>query len=213
MFDVAEQVNSDGCLALYKTIVHSFGPGLPGIVPACCRHVIVNDLGQLTVTAGDAELLAETVKLMVRVVKHEDLRVPDGIDALEVSLKCECVCCKKECLLYAAGLPQTVQAYTRIGAGEHLMAFLHTAESDYKFPVGYHVSLKDRTDVLIDERVFKWQAAQIMNRMSICDVPTETDEKDINLKRRQSMEALLTCEGAQSKRLKIAKTDDGSAFI
>ena len=213
LFDVAEQINSDGCLALYKTIVHSFGPGLPGIVPACCRHVIVNDLGQLTVTAGDAELLAETVKLMVRVVKHEDLKVPDGIDALEVSLKCECVCCKKECLLYAAGVPQTVQAYLRIAAGEHLMAFLHTAESDYKFPVGYHVSLKDRTDVAIDERVFKWQAAQVMNRLSICDVPTETDEKEINLKRRQSMEALLTCERAQSKRLKIAKTDDGSAFI
>ena len=213
LFDVAEQINSDGCLALYKTIVHSFGPGLPGIVPACCRHVIVNDLGQLTVTAGDAELLAETVKLMVRVVKHEDLKVPDGIDALEVSLKCECVCCKKECLLYAAGVPQTVQAYLRIAAGEHLMAFLHTAESDYKFPVGYHVSLKDRTDVAIDERVFKWQAAQVMNRLSICDVPTETDEKEINLKRRQSMEALLTRERSQSKRLKIVKTDDGSAFI
>ena len=150
---------------------------------------------------------------MVQVVELLDLQVLDGTDGLEVCLKCECVCCKKECLLYAAGVPQTVQAYLRIAAGEHLMAFLHTAESDYKFPVGYHVSLKDRTDVAIDERVFKWQAAQVMNRMSICDVPTETDEKEINLKRRQSMEALLTRERSQSKRLKIAKTDDGSAFI
>ena len=106
-----------------------------------------------------------------------------------------------------------MQAYLRIAAGERLMGFLHTAEPDYKFPVGYHASLKDRTDVAIDERVFKWQAAQVMNRMSICDVPTETDEKEIDLKRRQSMEALLTRERSQSKRLKIAKTDDGSAFI
>ena len=51
----------------------------------------VNDLGQLTLKAGDAERLVETVKLMVRVVEQGDLKVPEGIDGLEVTLKCECV--------------------------------------------------------------------------------------------------------------------------
>ena len=46
LFDVAEQVNSDGCLAAYKAIVHDVVQGLPAIAPACCRHVTVNDLGQ-----------------------------------------------------------------------------------------------------------------------------------------------------------------------
>ena len=87
-----------------------------------CRHVTVNDLGQLTVKAGDTERLVETAKLMVRVVQPSDLKVLDCIDGLEVCLKCECVCCKNQCLLYAAGLPQTVQVYTQILAGEHLMA-------------------------------------------------------------------------------------------
>ena len=212
LFDVAEQVNSDGCLALYKTIVHSFGPGLPGIVPACCRHVIVNDLGQLTLTAGDAELRAETVKLMVRVVKHEDLKVPDGIDALEVSLRCECVCCKKECLLYMAGRPQTVQAYLRIAAGEHLMAFLHTAESDFKFPVGYHVSLKDESDVAMQECVFKWQAAQVVNSIANRSKCTETDERESKVKRRQSIECLMRSVRPEPKRQRVTMTGDSSAF-
>ena len=210
LFDVAEQVNKDGCLAVYKTIVHDWTPGLPGVAPACCQHVIVNHLGQLTVTAGEAERIVETVKLMVRVVKQEDLKVPDGIDGLEVGLKCECVCCKKECLLYAAGLPRNVQVYTRIAAGEHLMAFLHTVEPDYKFPVGYHVSLKSRTDVAMDERVFKWQAAQVMSSISNSGMPKNTDEREMKVKRRKSVEALLACVRSQSKRLKTAMTDNGT---
>ena len=213
LFDVVEQVNSDGCLTLYKTIVHDFGPGLPGIVPACCRHVIVNDLGQLSLKAGDAERLVETVKLMVRVVKQEDLRIPDGIDGIEVRLRCACVCCKKECVLYAAGLPQTVQAYVRMATGEYLMAFVHTTAHADMFPLGYHVSLKDRTDVAIDERVFKWQAAQVIDSMPCGDMPTETNEKELKLKRTQSMEVLLKREQCQSKRLKLAKTDDGCNFF
>ena len=87
LFDVAEQVNSDGCLAAYKAIVHDVVQGLPAIAPACCRHVTVNDLGQLIVKACDTERLVETVKLMVRVVEPLDLKVMDGTDGLEVCLK------------------------------------------------------------------------------------------------------------------------------
>ena len=214
LFDVAEQVNSDGCLAIYKTIVHDFGQGLPAIAPACCRHVSVNDLGQLILKAGAAERLVDTAKLMVRVVEQEDLRVLDGIDGVEVSLKCECVCCQEHCTLYAAGLPATVKAYIRIAAGEHLMAFVNMTEPDYKFPVGYHVSLKCRTDVDVDVRVFKWQAAQVIRSMSNSSMPTDADEKELKLKRRNFMESLLTNQFArsESKRLRLVKTDDGSAF-
>ena len=214
LFDVAEQVNSDGCLAIYKTIVHDFGQGLPAIAPACCRHVSVNDLGQLILKAGAAERLVDTAKLMVRVVEQEDLRVLDGIDGVEVSLKCECVCCKEQCTLYAAGLPATVNAYIRIAAGEHLMAFVHMTEPDYKFPVGYHVSLKSRTDVDEDARVFKWQAAQVIGSISNSSSSMDTDENEVKLKRTSFMESLLTNPfvRSKSKRLRLLKTDDGSAF-
>ena len=215
LFDVVEQVNGEGCLSIYKSIVHHFGPGLPGTLPACCRHVTVNDLGQLTLKSGDAERLAETVKLMVRVVEKGDLKVSDGIDGIEVCLKCECICCKKECKLVAAGHPSTVQSYTRIGAGEHLMAFVQTTESDeaYKFPVGYYSSLKDRADVDMDKCVHKWQANQVIDSMAIGDVPTETDEKAVQQKRTQSMDALLKLERSAPKRLKMQRTDDGKIFF
>ena len=91
------------------------------------------------------------------------------------------------------------------------MAFLHTTEPDYKFPVGYHVSLKSRTDVAMDARVFKWQAAQVISSMSNSSMPTETDEKELKLKRAKSMESLLTRARSESKRLRLVKTDDGSA--
>ena len=212
LFDVAEQVNSDGCLAAYKAIVHDVVQGLPAIAPACCRHVTVNDLGQLIVKACDTERLVETVKLMVRVVEPLDLKVMDGTDGLEVCLKCECVCCKNQCLLYAAGLPQTVQVYTQIPAGEHLMAFVHTTEPVYKFPLGYHLRLKSHADVAMNVRVFKWQADQVISSMSKSRIPTETHDRDLKMKRAKSLESLFASKRSESKRLRLAMTDDGSAF-
>ena len=212
LFDVAEQVNSDGCLAAYKAIVHDVVQGLPAIAPACCRHVTVNDLGQLIVKAGDTERLVETVKLMVRVVEPLDLKVTDGTDGLEVCLKCECVCCKNQCLLYAAGLPQTVQVYTQILAGEHLMAFVHATEPGYKFPLGYHLQLKSPVDVAMNVRVFKWQADQVISSMSKSRMPTETHERDLKMKRTESLESRLESKRSESKRLRLAMIDDGGAF-
>ena len=60
----------------------------------------------------------ETVKLMMRVVEDPALQIPDGIDGLEVTLRCSCVVCNQECMLYAAGLPKTVQVYTRMSVDE-----------------------------------------------------------------------------------------------
>ena len=120
LFDVGEQVTSDGCLAIYKEIKHEFGEGSPGIVPACCRQVTVNELGQLAVKNDKAERSVETVKLMLRVIEDPALQVPDDIDGLEVTLRCSCVVCNQECMLYAAGLPKTVQVYTRMSVDEYV---------------------------------------------------------------------------------------------
>ena len=94
------------------------------------------------------------------------------------------------------------------------MAFVHMTEPDYKFPVGYHVSLKSRTDVDVDARVFKFQAGQVIASISNSSMPTDDDEKELKLKRTKSMESLLTnaCARPESKRLRLVKTDDGSAF-
>ena len=94
------------------------------------------------------------------------------------------------------------------------MAFVHMAEPDHKFPVGYHVSLKGQTDVEVDVRVFKWQAAQVIGSISNSSMPMDTDEKELKLKRTKFMESLLTNPFARpkSKRLRLVKTDDGSAF-
>jgi len=143
LFDMAEQVTSKGCLAIYREIKHGFREGSPGIVPACCRHVTVNDLGQLAVKNDNAERSVETLELMMRVMENPFLQVPDGIDVLEVNLRCSCVVCNQECMLYAAGLPKTVQVYTCTSVDEYVSAFVQTIEPDFKISGG--ISLVSQT--------------------------------------------------------------------
>ena len=92
------------------------------------------------------------------------------------------------------------------------MAFLHTAEPDYKFPLGYHVLLSSRTDVAMYVRVFKSQVARVISSMSNSRMPTETHERDLKMKRIKSVESLLKSKRSESKRMRLAKTDDGIAF-
>ena len=84
------------------------------------------------------------------------------------------------------------------------MAFVHTAEPDCKFPLGYHVLLRSQTDVATHVRVFKSQVAQVISGMSSSRMPTETDERELKMKRTKAMETLLTCARSESKRLRRA---------
>ena len=64
----------------------------------------------------------------------------------------------------------------------------------------------------MDGRVFKWQASQVMRSLSLASLPSDMDEKEIQLKRTKSIESLLTDTKPQAKRLRLANTDDGSRF-
>ena len=92
-----------------------------------------------------AERSVDTVKLMMRVLDDLVLQIPDGIDGLEVALRCGCVVCKQECMLFASGLPKIVQVNTRMSVDEYVTAFVQTMEPDHKFPVGSHLSHKTQT--------------------------------------------------------------------
>ena len=93
-----------------------------------------------------------------------------------------------------------------------MIAFVQTTEPDYKFPVGYHVSLKRRTDVAMDARVFKWQAAQVISSMSNSRMLTETNEAELKLKRCHDMGALLTGAQSETKRLRLVRSDAGGVL-
>ena len=92
------------------------------------------------------------------------------------------------------------------------MAFVHTTESVYKFPLGYHLRLKSHADVAMNVRVFKWQADQVISSMSKSRIPTETHDRDLKMKRAKSLESLFASKRSESKRLRLAMTDDGCAF-
>ena len=88
--------------------------------------------------------------------------------------------------------------------------FVQTMEPDFKFPVGYHLSHKQRTDVPMDIRVFKWQAGQYLLSLSHVLTNEESDEKEVKLKRTKKIETLMTEVRSEAKRLRLTKTDDGS---
>ena len=113
-------------------------------------------------------------------------------------------------MLHAAGLPKTVQVYTRMSVDEYVTAFVQTMEPHHKFPVGYHLSHKKRTDVPMDIRVFKWQAGQELLSLSHVLTNEESDEKEVKLKRTKKIETLMTEVRSEAKRPRLAKTADGS---
>ena len=92
------------------------------------------------------------------------------------------------------------------------MAFVHATEPGYKFPLGYHLQLKSPVDVAMNVRVFKWQADQVISSMSKSRMPTETHERDLKMKRIESLESRLESKRSESKRLRLAMIDDGGAF-
>ena len=92
------------------------------------------------------------------------------------------------------------------------MAFVHATEPGYKFPLGYHLRLKSHADVAMNVRVFKWQADQVISSMSKSRMRTETHERDLKMKRTQSLEFLLKSKRSESKRPRLAMIDNGGAF-
>ena len=95
---------------------------------------------------------------------------------------------------------------------QYVAAFVQTMDTDLKFPVGYHVPLKSRSDVAMDARVHKFQANQVILSLSVASTPSAMDDKEMKLKRTKSIETLLTGARSEVKRLRLVKTDDGTSF-
>ena len=78
--------------------------------------------------------------------------------------------------------------------------------------MGYHLQLKSPVDVAMNVRVFKWQADQVISSMSKSRMVRETHERDLKMKRIESLESRLESKRSESKRLRLAMIDDGGAF-
>ena len=209
LFDITPQVTAEGCLAVYRETSHALFDGSPGVVPACCQNVMVNSLGQLIVKHKSATQAVETAKMMVCLIEDPVLEVLENIDGIRVTLKCKCLVCESPCTLFAAGLPKSVQDYTRMSLNVHFVAFVQSVEPDGGIPIGYHVELKDPQTQPFELRVFKYQAAQFLLTLAK-STAAPTGEADHSAKRTKALEDLMADVRPDVKRLRLTKTMDGN---
>ena len=209
LFDITPQVTAEGCLAVYRETSHALFDGSPGVVPACCKNVMVNSLGQLIVYQKSATQAVESAKKLVCLIEDPELEVLDNIDGIKVTLKCKCLVCESPCTLFAAGLPKSVQDYTRMSMNVHFLAFVQSVEPDGGIPIGYHVELKDPKTLPFELQVFKYQAAQFLLTLAKFTA-APTGEADNSGQRTKALEDLMADVRPDVKRLKLTKTMDGN---
>ena len=147
--------------------------------------------------------------MLVSLIEAPDLEVLDHIDGLTVTLKCKCLVCDSPCTLFAAGLPKSVQDYTRMSVGLHFLAFVQSVEPDGGIPIGYHVELKDPKTLAFELRVFKYQVAQFLLTLAKF-AAAPTGEAENSGKRTKALEDLMADVRPDVKRLRLTKTMDGN---
>ena len=209
LFDITPQATAEGCLAVYRETSHALFDGSPGVVPACCQNVTVNSLGQLIVHQNFLTPAVESAKMLVCLIEAPELEVLDNIDGIKVTLKCKCLVCESPCTLFAAGLPKSVQDYTRMSMNVHFLAFVQSVEPDGGIPIGYHVELKDPKTLPFELRVFKYQAAQFLLTLAKFTA-APTGEADNSGQRTKALEDLMADVRPDVKRLRLTKTMDGN---
>ena len=205
LFDITPQVTDEGCLAVYRATSHSLFDSSPGVVPACCQNVKVNNFGQLIISQKSSTQTVESAKMLFCLIDDPQLDVLDNIDGIKVTLPCKCLVCESPCTLFAAGVPQSVQHFTRMCSDMHFFAFVQSVESDGCIPIGYHVELKDPKTLHFELRVFKYQAAQFLLTLA-----APTGEAETSGKRTKALENLMADVRPDVKRLRLSKTMDGN---
>ena len=208
VFDVTSQVTADGCLALYKSLTDDSCEGTPGLAPACCKNVALNDLGQLTVQHKSAIKIVDRVKLMAVSVAKPSVEILQEIDGIKVTLECKCVACDAECKMVAAGVPSTVQDFMSMSKNSIFAAFAQTLDSDGNFQVANHVEFDaDQSDMQV--KVFRYEVEQFKEKIIRVAATSKDISEDMGAKRTLEVETLMSAT-LTPRRLKLQKTSDGN---
>ena len=114
VFDISPQVTEDGVAGAFKALASDVFFGTPGIVPACCQSVRMNEHDQLQVHVADKVHTVDSVHLFCQVLQKPQVKVMQDMDGIEIEMPCACSICGAHIKLVAAGVPTSVQEFMMV---------------------------------------------------------------------------------------------------
>ena len=102
-------VSDDGATGLYQGTGLDIAYAGDGLVPACCKHLARDALGQLTITVAGGQSRTIDQAVVVMVLQDSRIEVMKDIDGIAVELVGQCAVCDGQIKLLQEGAPSTVK--------------------------------------------------------------------------------------------------------
>ena len=202
LFDISAQVTEDGACGAFKALTEDVFFGNPGIVPACCKNIQMNEHAQLQVHVDDKALTVDSVHILCQVRAKPNVKVMQEIDGLEIHVPCVCSVCGAHMTLVAAGVAMSVQDIMMAQQKTWLSVLCQRRWANGMFLVAQFTEEKQAKKLEMLQKVFKFESKQVLSKVSAGTWMPETKGKTDDIEN-------LLAQQRPPKRLKISKTQEG----
>ena len=203
VFDISPQVTEEGAAGAFKSLDADVFFACPGIVPACCQSIQMNEHQQLQIATGDKRHTVDSVHLLCQVLQKPNVRVMPDMDGLEIALPVSCGFCGQLVRLVAAGVPDSVQDFMMMQQKNWITALCQTRWSDGSFLVAQFKSEENDARLKTLQKLCKFECKEVLAKVNASKSLPESKSK------MEEIEGLLA-EQRAAKRLKMVKTLDGT---
>ena len=196
-------MTEEGAAGAFKSLDADVFFACPGIVPACCQSIQMNEHQQLQIATGDKRHTVDSVHLLCQVLQKPNVRVMPDMDGLEIALPVSCGFCGQLVRLVAAGVPDSVQDFMMMQQKNWITALCQTRWSDGSFLVAQFKSEENDARLKTLQKLFKFECKEVLAKVNASKSLPESKSK------MEEIEGLLA-EQRAAKRLKMVKTLDGT---
>ena len=205
VFDISPQVTEDGVAGAFKALASDVFFGTPGIVPACCQSVRMNEHDQLQVHVADKVHTVDSVHLFCQVLQKPQVKVMQDMDGIEIEMPCACSVCGAHIKLVAAGVPTSVQEFMMVQQKKWVNVLCQRRWPDGGFLVAQFKEETNDTKLDMLKKLCKFECQQVIAKVNAATGMAETKA------RTEQIEELFA-QQRSAKRLKMQKTHEGEEF-
>ena len=164
-FDISAQVTEDGVCGAFKALTEDVFFGNPGIAPACCKNIKMNEHDQLQVHVADKAQTVDSVHILCQVHAKPNVRVMEAMDGLEIQLPCVCSVCGAHITLVAAGVATSVQEFMTVQQKKWLSVLCQRRWANGMFLVAQFTEESNDKKLEMLQKVFKFESQQVLSKV------------------------------------------------
>ena len=183
MFDISAQVTEDGARGAFEALTEDVFFGNPGIVPACCKNIKMNEHAQLQVHVDDKALTVDSVHILCQVRAKPTVKVMQEIDGLEIHVPCVCSVCGAHMTLVAAGVATSVQDIMMAQQKTWLSVLCQRRWANGMFLVAQFTEEKQAKKLEMLQKVFKFESKQVLSKVSAGTGMPEAKGKTVDIEK------------------------------